>query len=301
MSLNSINDLIKLAQLNGSKNSRLAIVMAEENHVVQAVKKATEMGLVTPFLIGDKSKIKLIVKKESFKLPDSQIIHANSEIEAAQIAIKLIKDKKADMIMKGLISTKLLLHEVIKDNNYLADNKLLSHLAIFESPFYHKPFGLTDAALNISPDINEKISIIRNSVKAFHKLGIVIPKVAILAAVENVNTKIQATLDAEILVKKNKENEVNGCLIEGPLALDLAISKEAALIKNIKNDVAGDADILIAPDLNSGNILYKSLSYLGNAKLAGVVLGASFPIILTSRADTDDNKLLSIALAISLC
>jgi len=301
MPVRSINDLILIAQQKKAINSRLAVTMAEEAHVIQAVKKAYEMGLIVPFLVGNKNKIKQIAEQESLSLSETQIIHANSDIEATQITLSLIKEKKADMIMKGLVSTKILLHEVVNEGTGLANNQLLSHLAIFDSPYYHKPFGLTDAAMNIAPDLDEKIFIINNAVKAFHKLGINNPKVAILAAIENVNPKIQATLDAQELVKKNKAGEIKNCIIEGPLALDLAISKEAALIKGLKNEVAGDTDILIAPDLNSGNILYKSLSCLGNAQLAGVILGASCPIILTSRADSDENKLLSIALAICLC
>lgn len=301
MSFRSINDLLLIAQQKKAINNRLAVAMAEEAHVIQAVKKAYEMGLIAPFLVGNKNKIKQIAEQESLSLSETQIINTNSDIEATQITIRLIKEKKADMIMKGLVSTKILLHEVVNEDTGLTNNQLLSHLAIFDSPYYHKPFGLTDAAMNIAPDLDEKIFIINNAVKAFHKLGISNPKVAILAAIENVNHKIQATIDAQELVKKNKTGEIINCIIEGPLALDLAISKEAALIKGIKNEVAGDTDILIAPDLNSGNILYKSLSCLGNAQLAGVVLGASCPIILTSRADSDENKLLSIALAICLC
>jgi phosphate butyryltransferase len=301
MSLNSINDLVKIAQQKGQKKNRLAIVMAEENHVIQAIKKAYEMGLIAPFLIGDINKIKNTLDQESLILPADKIIHAESDIQAVKIAIQLIAENKADMIMKGMISTKTLLHEVIKKESDTRQKKLLSHFAIFESPFYHKPFGLTDAAMNIAPDVDEKISIINNAVEAFRKLGCSNPKVAILAAVETVNNKIQATVDADIIHKKYKDGLFTECIIDGPLALDLAISKEAASIKNISSLVAGDADILIAPDLNAGNILYKSLSYLGNAKLAGVILGAFCPIILTSRADTEDNKLLSIALAISLC
>jgi len=204
MPVRSINDLILIAQQKKAINSRLAVTMAEEAHVIQAVKKAYEMGLIVPFLVGNKNKIKQIAEQESLSLSETQIIHANSDIEATQITLSLIKEKKADMIMKGLVSTKILLHEVVNEGTGLANNQLLSHLAIFDSPYYHKPFGLTDAAMNIAPDLDEKIFIINNAVKAFHKLGINNPKVAILAAIENVNPKIQATLDAQELVKKNK-------------------------------------------------------------------------------------------------
>lgn len=301
MAIKKLDELFVLAtQKRGNKN-RLAVVMAEENHVIQAIKKATEMGLIAPFLIGDTERIKATCQQENFSLQEDSYIQANSDIEAAKIAIQLIKDQKAELIMKGLLSTKTLLHEVVKDESTNNNNNLLSHLTIFESPNYYKPFGLTDAAMNISPNIEEKIAIINNAVNAFLKLGYVKPKVALLAAVETVNNKIQATVDAEYITQKSNEGFFNDSIIEGPLALDLAISKEATTIKKIESKVSGEVDILIAPDLNSGNILYKSLSYLGNARLAGVVLGAFCPIILTSRADNEENKLLSIALALSLC
>jgi phosphate butyryltransferase len=300
MALNTINDLITLATQKAERN-RLAVVMAEENHVIQAIKKAYDMGLIAPFLIGDSNKIKQILKHEKLTIPETDIIHTLSDLEAVKIAIRLVKEKKADMLMKGLVSTKILLHEVVKEDNMVENHMLLSHLAIFQSPYYNKPFGLTDAAMNIAPDVNEKISIINNAVQVFLKLGLNKPKVALLAAVENVNNKIQATVDAEIICKKYNDGLINDCIVGGPFALDLAISKESAHIKGVIDTVAGDADILIAPDLNSGNILYKSLAYLGNAKLAGVILGAFCPIILTSRADSEESKLLSIALAISLC
>ena len=177
---------------------------------------------------------------------------------------------------------------------------LLSHVAFFESPYYHKILCITDAALNISPDLSEKAAIIKNAVAILHRLGVALPKVAILAAVETVNPKMEATLHAAMLVTMQKRNQIQGCLIDGPLALDNAVSAEAAHHKGIVSEVAGDADILVAPDLNSGNILYKSLIFLGGAIDCCHCCRCTVPVVLTSRADSDKSKFLSIALAAAI-
>jgi phosphate butyryltransferase len=298
--LKSIDELLNKA-VNKSIKSRLAVISAEDIDVILACKSAFELGLIVPIFIGDSQKIKKILSEIQIQSDNITVIHADSPLEASHLGRELIKENRADMIMKGHISTKLLLHEIIKENKVNHFEGILSHLAIFESPNYHKPFGLTDAAMNISPDLEEKQLIIMNAVKAFHKLGIENPKIALLAAIETANPKMPNTLEEEILTSRNKSGEISGCIIEGPMSLDLAISHKAALNKEYINDVAGEADILVVPEITSGNILYKSLSYLGNAKLAGVILGSQCPIILTSRADSEDNKLLSIALAIALC
>jgi phosphate butyryltransferase len=300
MALTSIDELIKIAVNKTDIKKKIAVISAQDFDVIKACKSAMELGLVTPIFIGDSLQINKIINDLNINISDISIIHSNNEIESAQIGKELIKDKKANMVMKGHISTKILLHEFVKESLGNHYHKILSHLTVSESPYYHKPFGLTDAAMNISPDIEEKQQIIINAVEAFKKLGVVNPKVALLAAVEKVNPKMPYTLEEEILTIRNKKGEITGCIIEGPMALDLAISHKAAINKEYYNEVAGDADILVVPEITSGNILYKSLSYLGNAKLAGVILGSQCPIILTSRADSDESKLLSIALAICL-
>jgi phosphate butyryltransferase len=176
---------------------------------------------------------------------------------------------------------------------------LLSHLAFFETRYYHKILCITDAALNIAPDMNEKVAIINNAVAVYHQLGIPVPLVAVLAAVESVNPKMEATVHAAMLTQMQKRMQITGCIVDGPLALDNAVSADAANHKSIVSDVAGNADILVAPDLNSGNILYKSLNFLGGAVCAAIVAGASVPVVLTSRADEDRSKFLSIALAVA--
>lgn len=202
--------------------------------------------------------------------------------------------------MKGMIPTGVLMKAVLDKGNGLMSGSLLSHIAFFESPYYHKLICITDAALNIAPDLQEKAGIINNAVNALHRLGIALPKVGILAAVETVNPKMEATTHAAMLVAMQKRNQIRGCLIDGPLALDNAVSAEAAHHKGIESDVAGDADILLAPDITSGNILYKSLIFLGGAVTAAMIVGASVPVVLTSRSDSDKSKFLSIALAAAI-
>jgi phosphate butyryltransferase len=301
MSFRSINELINIAVARTRIKKNLAIVCGEDYDVIIACKRANELGLITPIFIGKSNQIKNLINKANVQFSELNIVHAKDDLEATHIARELLSENKADMIMKGHITTKTLLHELVKENIGNPNNRLLSHLAVFESQYYFKPFGLTDAAMNISPDLEEKQLIINNAVNAFHKLGIENPKVALLAAVEKVNPKMPETVEEEILTLRNKNGEITGCIIEGPMALDLAISFKAAKNKDYMNEVAGDADILLVPEITSGNVLYKSLTYLGNAKLAGVILGYHCPIILTSRADSEESKLLSIALAICLC
>jgi phosphate butyryltransferase len=202
--------------------------------------------------------------------------------------------------MKGMVSTGQLVKAILDKENGLLKGGLLSHMAFFESKYYHKILCVTDAALNIAPDFNEKVSIIKNAVAVYHKLGISQPLIAILASVETVNPKMEATVHGAMLTQMQKRQQIEGCLIDGPLALDNAVSFDAAKHKGITSEVTGNADILLAPDLNAGNILYKSLNFLGGAVCAAVVAGASVPVVLTSRADEDKSKFLSIALAVAI-
>jgi phosphate butyryltransferase len=199
--------------------------------------------------------------------------------------------------MKGMVQTSDFLRAILNKEAGLRNSDLLSHIGFFEMPAYHKIIALTDAAQNIAPDFNEKIAIIKNAVDMFHHLGNTNPKVAILTAVESVNPKMQATVDAAMLTMMNKRGQIKGCVIDGPLAFDNAISKEAAEHKGIISEVAGESDLLVAPDIEAGNVLYKSFTFFGKGTVAAVVLGAKVPIVLTSRSDSDRSKLSSIALA----
>ncbi|HLW10476.1 MAG TPA: bifunctional enoyl-CoA hydratase/phosphate acetyltransferase, partial [Fermentimonas sp.] len=213
------------------------------------------------------------------------------------IAINLIRNGKADILMKGLIHTSELLKGVIDKQRGLPIAQLLSHVALFQSPYYHKVFCITDVAMNIAPDLETKVKILKNAVNLFHLLGIENPKVAIAAAVEKVNPKMEATVHAAKIKEMNKNGDIKGCIVDGPLAIDLAINREAAISKGVVSEVAGDCDIVIVPDIEAGNMVYKTLNFLGGAKSAAIITGASVPIVLTSRSDDDETKLHSIALA----
>jgi len=210
----------------------------------------------------------------------------------------MVSSGKADILMKGLVDTAIILKAVLDKEIGLRTGNILSHAAVFESDRYHKLFIITDAAMNIAPSASEKKQIIENTLPLCRSLNIENPKVAVICAKEKVSPKMQATVDAEILVNMNKNGEIKGCMVEGPFGLDNAISREAAALKGVKGEVAGDADILLMPNIEAGNVMYKTLTYLADSKNAGIILGAKAPIILTSRADSDEAKLYSILLAV---
>ncbi len=294
--IQSLNELLELAKKQNTK--RLAIAAAEDKYVMNAIAQAKELGLIAPIFIGNKEKIIKTAKEVGISISDDEIVDSQNANHACIEAVKMVAEGKADLLMKGLVSTGVLLKHVVSKEYGLLSGKLLSHLAIFESPNYHKLLGLSDAAMNIAPTLNEKISILLNATEAFRAIGIDQPKVAILAAVEKVNPKMEATTDAATIKVMAERGQLGKCIVDGPLALDNAISPEAAKHKGIVSPVAGDADILITPDINSGNVLYKSLSFLGNAKCAAIIVGSIVPIVLTSRADTEETKFLSIALGV---
>lgn len=298
MTIRKLDDLVILTS---GKERKLVVAVAQDKDVLLAVKAAFEAGIIVPVLVGDRQEIIDSAVLAGLDVTHLEIIHVPDNQQACIQAVRLVRDKKADILMKGLVSTGILVKAILdKENGLINGNALLSHVAFFESPHYHKLLCITDAALNISPDLSEKAEIIRNAVAILHRLGVPLPKVAVLAAVETVNPRMEATLHAAMLVTMQKRKQIGGCLIDGPLALDNAISAEAAHHKGIESEVAGDPDILVAPDLNSGNLLYKSLIFLGGAITAAIVVGATVPVVLTSRADSDKSKFLSIALAAAI-
>ncbi len=300
MSLSSLDVLIDKAKESKDMH-RVAIAGAEDASVIRAAIQAMEMGLTTPVFIGKSEEIKRILHREGVSENGIPIVDGGGDESPSAIAVRLVLSGEASFLMKGMVTTKELLSEVVNKKRGIAGAGLLSHLAVFEIPARKKLLAVTDAAMNISPDRSEKKQIILNAVRAYHKLGIKTPNVALLAAVEKVNPKIGATEDAHILSEEHMSHPFENCNIEGPLALDGAVSEEAARIKGISGGVAGNADILVVPELNAGNILYKSIIYLAGASTAGVILGARQPIILTSRSDSPKSKLYSIALAKCLC
>lgn len=292
----SFNDLLELSKKKGPK--KISVAVAQDEEVLQAIKAGVECQIVEPILVGDKGEIENIAKNISFNLKDIEIIDEKDDVQAARVATELVSSKKADILMKGLVDTSTILKQVLDSEIGLRTEKVISHVAVFDMPTYHKIFIVTDAAMNIAPDLNQKKEIIENAVGLARSLDIEMPKVAVLAAKEKVSKKMIATVEANKLAEMNKNGEIKDCIVDGPLALDNAVSKESARIKGINSEVAGDADILLAPDIEAGNVLYKSLTFLGNAKSAGLIVGTSAPIVLTSRADNEEAKLNSIALAV---
>ncbi len=298
MELKSLKDLIDIAKSKETK--RLAVAAAEDKAVLQAVKSATENGIIIPVLVGNKKNIKDIAEEIGFDISKVDVYNEEDPAQASVKAVSLIKEGKANILMKGLVSTAPLLKAVLDKENGLRKGNTLSHFALIESPYYHKLFGVTDAAMNIAPELQEKVDILNNAVEVFHGLGKEKPKVAVIGPLEVVNPKIESTTHAAILAKMNNRCQIKNCLVDGPFAMDNAISKKAAEHKGIESEVAGDADILMTPELNSGNILYKTLIFLGGCTSAAVVMGAKVPVVLTSRADTEKSKMMSIALAAAM-
>jgi|WetSurSiteA1Bulk_404760.scaffolds.fasta_scaffold07387_3 phosphate butyryltransferase len=298
MTIKTLGTIVDIAGQKGKK--RIAVAVAQDEDVLVALKSAMKAGICQPILVGDKDDIRRAAETALFDLSTVEIIHESDRQSACETSVKLIRGGQADILMKGLVSTGILVKSLLDKEFGLVKGSLLSHLAFFETPNYHKLLCITDAALNISPDFNDKVGIVRNAVDIYHRLGIDTPQVAILAPVETVNPKMEATVHGAMLTQMQRRNQIEGCLIDGPLALDVAVSYDAARHKGLISAVAGDADILVTPDLNSGNMLYKSLNFLGGAVAAAIVAGASVPVVLTSRADQDKSKFLSIALSVAL-
>jgi phosphotransacetylase len=259
--------------------------------------EAKRQGVIEPILIGPKDKIIAVASEAGCSLAGIKLIDAPHSHGAAEIAVAEVRKNNVDAIMKGKLHTDELMQAILHKSKGLRTERRMSHIFALDVPTYHKPLFITDAAINIAPDLNTKRDIVQNAIDLLHTLGITLPKVAILSAVETVNSKILSTLDAAGLCKMADRKQITGGIIDGPLAFDNAISKSAAVAKELVSEVAGDADILVAPDLEAGNMIAKQLIYLAGAESAGIVLGATVPIILTSRADGTLSRLASCVLA----
>ena len=279
---------------------RIAVAVAQDAEVLIAVRKAADLGIVKPILVGEEAGIRSIAGDLSISLEGMEIIDEPDKVEACRKAVKLVHDGDADVVMKGIVDTSVILKAVLDKDIGLRESPVLSHVALFGVEGFDRLLYITDAAMCIAPDVEQKAHIINNSVKVAHALGNENPIVTCLCAVEKVNPKMQATLDAAELVERNKRGDIAGCTVCGPLALDNAVSEEAAKHKGITDPSAGKADILLVPYIEAGNIFYKSLTYLAKAQNAGMIVGAKAPVVVTSRADSDETKLNSIALAIAV-
>lgn len=259
--------------------------------------EAAKAGIITPILVGPGKKIRTVADEHGIDIRDYEIVDAPHSQAAAEKAVELIRLGKAELLMKGSLHTDEILGAVVKKDTGLRTQRRITHCFIMDVPSYPKPLAITDAAVNISPSLEDKVHIVQNAIDLVHAFGLERPRVAILAAVETINSKMPSTLDAAALCKMADRGQITGGLLDGPLAFDNAISQAAAKIKGIRSEVAGQADILIMPDLEAGNMIYKNLNFLADADAAGIVLGARVPIILTSRADSVRTRLASCAIA----
>ncbi len=276
---------------------KLVLAVCQDAFSLSAIHEAMSAGVIDAILVGNKAETLEIIQEKGFDFSKAVFIDEISPEKSVELAVKMVHNGEGNILMKGRVPTPVLLRGVLNQTWGLRTGKLLSHFAFFEVPAYHKLLAVTDVAMNINPSLKEKIGIIENSVEYLNKLGIANPKVAVLGAVEMVNENMQATTDAALLSKMNQREQIKNCIIDGPLAFDNAVSFESAHHKNIKSDVAGDTDLLIMPNIEVGNVLYKTLVFFGNSKVASVVLGASAPVVLTSRSDNEESKFNSILLA----
>lgn len=286
-----------LMKANEIANKKVAVAVAQDEPVLEAIKLAKEKGIADAILVGDKVKIKKIAEKIGMDLSDYEIVNETNVTKASLEAIRLVSSGKADMVMKGLVDTATFLRSVLNKEVGLRTGKLMSHVSVFEIEGIDRLILLTDAAFNTYPDLKGKVQILNNSVGVAYACGIDMPKVAAVCAVEVVNPDMPATIDASLLSKMNDRGQIKGCIVDGPLALDNAISVEAAHHKGITGEVAGKADILLLPNIESANVMYKTLTYTAKTRNGGLLVGTSAPVILTSRADSFETKVNSIALA----
>ena len=286
-----------LARCRGLAPVPTAVVHPCEETALAGAIEAAAKGLIAPILVGPAARIQEVARQSGIDLGTTPIVDVAYSQAAAAKAVALVREGQAELLMKGSLHTDELLGAVVARETGLRTGRRLSHVFIMDIPTYHKVLIVTDGAINIAPSLEDKVDICQNAIDLARSLGVERPKVAILAAVETVTTKMPATIDAAALCKMAERNQITGAVLDGPLAFDNAISKDAAKTKGIRSEVAGDPDILLAPDLEAGNILAKQLSYLANADSAGLVLGARVPIILTSRADSVRSRIASCAVA----
>jgi phosphate butyryltransferase len=291
--LRSLSEVIEMAK---GKGKVIAIAGAEDKEAIKAVFEAQELG-VSAILFGKKEVIESNLKEIGADFP---IVDCRTDEESSKAAVKAVVEGRAHIVMKGLVKTSTLLKAVLDKEQGLRTERLLSHVAVVEVPGVNRLIFVTDGGMVIRPTLEQKVQIIENAVSVARKLGYEMPRVGLIAAVETVNPDMPETLEAAIIAKMNERGQIKNCKIDGPLGIDNALSVYAAEVKGVKGEVAGHADILVVPDIHSGNFLGKSAVYFANGKIAGIIAGAKAPVIVISRADTSESKFASIALAIAI-
>jgi phosphate butyryltransferase len=297
--MNNFDALTK--QIKNLPRRTIVVAMAEDPGALAAIKKVLALKIAEVILAGNKDMLRKILNEMHIDENNVQLVFTSDEYQSIKEAVTLIKDGTGHVLMKGLCSTAGFLKEILNKHNDLRKTKVLSHVAVFESSNYPRLFMMSDAAVNIAPDLSTKIAITLNAIDTAHKIGYKQPKVALISAVEKVNFEsMPSSVDAAIIAKMADRGQLGNVIADGPLAIDNALSEESCTIKGIRSSVGGAADILIMPNIETGNVLYKGLTLLGNARVAGILVGTKVPVVLTSRADTDDSKFLSILLALSV-
>ena len=293
--MRNIDDIIKFAKERGPKT--ISVACCQDEEVLIAVENARKEGIINAILVGDIEKTRDISNRLEINLDNYELVNIKDLSEACLKAVELVSSGKAHMVMKGLVDTATFLRSVLNKEVGLRTGKLMSHVSVFEIEGIDRLILLTDAAFNTYPDLKQKVQIINNSVMVAKACGIENPKVAPVCAVEVVNPDMPATVDAALLSKMSDRGQIKGCIVDGPLALDNALSEEAAHHKGVTGPGAGKADILLLPNIDVANVMYKSLTYTAPTKNGGILVGTSAPVILTSRADSFETKVNSIALA----
>lgn len=286
-----------LEEARTGEPGRLAVAVAQDSFVLDAVVQAAELGVVAPVLVGDREQIEQILVDLKTDPRAYRIIDEADKTEACMIAARLVRDGEADFLMKGIVDTAVIMRAILNRDNGLRTGRMISDVLALEIEGYDHLFLVTDPAMSIAPTLEQKADLVRNAVDIAHALGNDNPKVAVLAAVEKVNEKMPCTVDAAELQAMNERGELEGCVVQGPLQFDNAVSVEAAKHKGISGEVAGNADIMLVPDIEAGNMLVKAAEFFGHAKKAGVIVGAKAPVALTSRASSAESKLYTIAIA----
>lgn len=292
--MRNIREILTLARQ--IDQSVLVVAAAHDEHVIVAVNSMLELGICKPILIGDKEKILDILSQKRYDKNNYTIYHSFDDVSSAKMAVALIKNGKGDILMKGLIDTNVLLREVVNKETGIRNGNLLSHVTLVSHPNLNRVIFATDCAMTLYPNVEQKIAIIENAVELLHILGYETPKVGLISAVEKVNPKLISSYEAVEVLEYYKDKDTS-FIIDGPFAVDNVLSIEAARHKGITSEIAGKADILVFPNLDSGNVFYKTAVFLAGAEAAGIIVGAQVPIVLTSRADLAITKLYSIALA----
>ncbi|MDR2892685.1 MAG: bifunctional enoyl-CoA hydratase/phosphate acetyltransferase [Deltaproteobacteria bacterium] len=287
-----INSVKKLPSVQ-----RVVVAAAHDEHTLEAVRDVVKDGLVAPVLVGDKAKITELLSKLALKVNDADIYDEPDVEKAAALAVQLVREGKGDFLMKGILETSQLLKAVVNKETGLGRGRLMSHISYMEVPAYHKMVISTDGGMVLYPTLEQKKDVLLNAVDMLHALGYDKPKVAVLAAVEKVNPKMPETVDGAALKEMCQKGELGNCVVEGPISLDLSLVKERSVVKKYESEVAGEADVLLVPNICTGNVLGKTLTEMAGGKMAGLILGAQVPIVLTSRGSSSEEKYLSLVLA----